>query len=62
VKIRALPPVANRHERYGPTSPRASNGDSICILVGRSETVKPPVDPSPAGTKSTVNNVMTGNS
>ncbi len=43
--------------------PKSVNGDSTCILLGRSEhTVKPPVDPSPAGTKSTVNNVTTGNS
>jgi hypothetical protein len=41
---------------------KSVNGDSICILLGGPSTVKPPVDPSPAGTRSTVNNVTTGNS
>jgi hypothetical protein len=42
---------------------KSVNGDSNCILFGRSEHRQAhPVDPGPAGTKSTVNNVMTGNS
>jgi hypothetical protein len=42
---------------------KSVNGDSICILFRQVRTPSShPVDPSPAGTKSTVNNVMTGNS
>jgi len=42
---------------------KSVNGDSICISLRQVRTPSShPVDPSPAGTKSTVNNVMTGNS